>query len=124
MKRDMDLVRLILITIENAEGPVDARTLACDAYSFSDISFHAELLRAHGLIEADVQKAWGGVPSSCRLSALTWEGYDYLDAIRSEKVWAKAKSAIADSVGDTSLSVIKETCSALALATIKASLGI
>lgn len=125
MKRDMDLARDILLAIEKASEPVDATTLIGDGGpSISEVAFHVELLQAHGLMKASVSRAFGQDSVRVMLDSLTWEGYDYLDAIRSERVWAKAKKAISESVGDTSLSVIKETCSALALATIKANLGI
>lgn len=54
---------------------------------------------------------------------MTWEGYDYLDAIRSPQVWNKAKEAISMAVGDTSLSVVKQTCSMVAMGLIKVQLG-
>lgn len=54
---------------------------------------------------------------------MTWEGYDYLDAIRSPQVWNKAKEAISMAVGDTSLSVVKQTCSMVAMGLIKVKLG-
>lgn len=59
MKRDMDLVRLILLEVEGADGPVNAGTIACDAYPLSTIAYHVELMQAHGLLDANITKAWG-----------------------------------------------------------------
>lgn len=124
MKRDMDLVRLILLEVEKAEGYTDIERMSCERYPLAVIGYHVELLAAHGLIDAKVEHAWGGEATGGTIKALTWSGCDYLDTVRSERVWFKAKKAVSESVGDTSLSVIKDTCSALALATIKANLGI
>lgn len=124
MKRDMDLVRRILIAAEAADGRVslgEIESYGCDA---ATAAFHIELMKSHGLVEAKVHYAMGGEPVDGEVTRLTWDGCDYLDAIRSNRVWERAKSAVSDAVGDTSLSVMKETCTALALSMIKSSLGI
>ena len=61
---------------------------------------------------------------SLEVGGLTWEGYDYLDAIRSPQVWNKAKDAISKAVGDTSLSIVKQTCTAVATGLIMSNLGL
>lgn len=58
-----------------------------------------------------------------RIFSMTWDGYDYLDAIRSPQVWNKAKEAITKAVGDTSLSVVKQTCAMVATGLIRSQLG-
>lgn len=125
MKRDMDLVRCILITVEKADGEVgDAQLLDCAEGSMERLAFHVELLQSHGLLDADVFCDGMGDPMSLSVSGLTWDGYDYLDAIRSPKVWNGAKDAISKAVGDTSLSVVKDVCVAFATALVKQQLGI
>lgn len=125
MRRDLDTVRYILMTAESAEGEVDDSTLCDDAHGIREIAFHAELLRENGLIEAEVSyDGLGSEPLGVVVTGLTWAGYDYLDAIRSSKVWRRAKEAIAKAVGDTSLSVVRDVCKMLALSMVKESLGI
>ncbi|WP_307739005.1 DUF2513 domain-containing protein [uncultured Parolsenella sp.] len=124
MKRDMDLVRCILMTVEKADGEVtDSRLLDCTG-DIGRLAFHVELLQSHGLLVSEVFRDGMGDPMSVSISGLTWEGYDYLDAIRSQKVWNKAKEAISKAVGDTSLSVVKDICVALAASLVKQQLGI
>lgn len=124
MRRDLDLVRDILITVEGADQPVDDTVLCRDGRTLAEVAFHVELLRERGLANGSVRyDGLAGFPVSVEVSGLTWEGYDYLDAIRSNKVWKKAKDAIADSVGDTSLSVVKQACTMVATGMIKAHLG-
>lgn len=125
MRRDMDTVRSILVTAEGADGPVSEGTLLACAADMASLAYHVELMRAHGLITAEVEyDGLGRTPLSVAVTGITWEGYDYLDAIRSPRVWAKSKSAIAKAVGDTSLSVVKETCQAVAKALIMSQLGL
>lgn len=101
MKRDMDLVRLLLIEAEASEGPLDALTLSCDAYGPQAIAYHVEMMAAHGLVDASLDRAWGGTPVRCAVNALTWDGADFLDAIRDDGIWEKTKRTVrkvADSV--------------------------
>lgn len=124
MKRDMDLVRSILIAAEKSDGPLDVLKLCESGISARDAAFQVELMEAHGLIEATCKCSFEHMPTIVKVKSLTWEGYDYLDAIRSDSVWQRSKAAIKEAVGDAPLSVIKEVCSELASAMIKSNLGI
>ena len=124
MKRDMDLVRFILLSAEASTEVLDLGAIlsyGCDAET---AAYHVELMASYGLIESSVTYAFGSKPTIVEVTGITWEGYDYLDAIRSDKVWHRAAKAIKDTVGDTSLAVVKDICTALSEAMIKASLGI
>lgn len=76
-----------------------------------------------GLIEATIQSGGNDPYYFVRARRLTWEGNDYLDAIRSESVWGETKQAISDSVGSVSFDVVKEVARAIALKAISAGLG-
>ena len=113
MRRDMDLVRTILAQVEMADGPIDAGQLTCEGFSDQELMWHIDLMAAHGLLDAAVKKAWGDRVSAT-IDGLTWEGLDMLDAMRSPRVWERAKDAIKKSVGDTTMDVIKAACSKIA----------
>lgn len=123
MKRDLDLVRCILISVEKADGPIGDVMLANCCEDIGRLAFHIELMQAHGLLTASVERDAYGDPLSLEVGGLTWEGYDYLDAIRSPQVWNKAKDAISKAVGDTSLSIVKQTCTTVATGLIMTKLG-
>lgn len=120
----MDLVRRILITVEKADGSVGDDVLLNCCGDMAGLAFHVELMRSHGLVNAEVGRDGFGEPVSVEVAGLTWDGYDYLDAIRSPKVWNQAKEAISKAVGDTSLSVVKDVCVSLAASLVKKQLGI
>lgn len=124
MKRDLDLVRNILITAENSDGPVRFGTLLeCDPDALK-LAYHVELMESRGLVSATVRyDGLGRRPIDIEVSSVTWEGYDYLDAIRSPKVWEKAKEAVSAAVGEASMSVMKDTCQAVARGMITSYLG-
>lgn len=120
MKRNMDLVRSILLETEKADSSYDAGRLVCEAYSIDEIYYHVELMQAHGLIDAVIQKDWNGSVVLCRIEALTWDGCDYLDAIRDNGIWARTKKAVAETVGSTTMSAIKEIAVMIAVQAVKA----
>ena len=52
MKRDMELVRDILKTVEDSEGPVGAEEFVGAGWSMDTVYYHIRLMDAHGLIDA------------------------------------------------------------------------
>lgn len=114
MRRDMDLVRSILMQVEAADGPLDMGDMDPCGHTEEKVAYHIELMAQRGLVSATVRRAYGGAVMLCRVDALTWDGRDMLDAVRSERVWARARRAIADSVGTATFDVVKGVCSAIA----------
>lgn len=110
MRRDMDLVRSILMQAELADGPLDAGMIERGEHSEQELYYHIELMAEHGLVEASVQRAWNNEVIAAAVDALTWDGQDYLDAMRDDRLWAKSKRAIERSVGTTTFEVIKAVC--------------
>lgn len=109
MKRDMDLVRNLLLITEAADSSFDPREdSGLKKYSDASIVYHVELLESQGLIDCQVLRAMGGVCAVCEIEALTWDGLDYLDAIRDAGVWGKTKKVIKDTVKSTTMKAIKE----------------
>lgn len=124
MQRNLDLVREILILSEDAEEEISALCLSPAKWTKQQIAFHVELMQAYGLLRARTTRNASGEAIQCDILGLTWDGYDYLDAIRSETVWKRAKDAIKASIGETTLSVVKDTCTSLAAELIRGQLGI
>lgn len=123
MQRDLDLVRLILMRVENASGPLTLRDFASDAYADAVVAYHLRLMENRGLIDASFTTEWSGIVVKATVSGLTWEGADYLDAIRDDGLWRKTKEALKRS-GAVTFGAVKEVAVAAAVASAKASLGI
>ncbi len=111
MKRDMDLMRQILLLIEeHSDVPPKILTLEDffdikeDAYK---ISLHIDLLRDAGLIEVINTSVLERGLRDFDITRLTLAGYEYLDAIRDIKIWHKVKQSISF-VGGATLDVIKQ----------------
>jgi len=92
LKRDMELVRRILVTLEDADQTQGWIPLQFECYTDDQISYHIKILAEQGIISAtDCSNmknfAW-------RAKGLTWDGHDYIEAIRDEGRWQKVKDWI------------------------------
>ncbi|MCM8540971.1 MAG: DUF2513 domain-containing protein [Lentisphaeraceae bacterium] len=108
MKRDMDLIRELLLALE------EERTPNYQKYSKEQVGHHYHLMGQAGLIVAvditsqDHKKYKCALPS--KLSPITWEGYEFLDASRSSQVWDAAKKEFAKFGGSLPFTVMKTFC--------------
>ena len=125
MKRDMDLIRGILLAIEEKEilGGCEFRDILAwlednKHITSSDdkdkVSAHCGILVDGNLIEkcydpyethGSRQDKWFFFDSS--KIRLCWEGCEFLDNARHNNVWEKVKSKIADAGGSLSFEIIK-----------------
>lgn len=120
MKRDLDLIRKILLKLEEApfeHGWVD---LEVEGYSPEQVSYHVKLLADKGLIEAIDLSTHDTDWPDWRPKWLTAHGHDFLDSIRSDTVWAGVKKRLGTVGGNAALEVVK----AVAVAYIKDMLGL
>ena len=108
MKRHMDLVRQILIKIEQHDDIHPLRSIKIDGYSQNHVEGHVYLLYRAGFFEGDFRSVQGSArPCVYVISGLTWMGHDFLDAVRNDSVWARVKGKLAQVGGDAPLEVIK-----------------
>lgn len=124
MRRDLDLVRSILIYVEDADSEVDAGDMATKRWPIELVAYHVRLMAHHGLIDVsrDISDM-NGSTIELTVAGITWDGQDYLDSIREPKVWKKVKKILADTVGSTTLDVVRQTGSMVALSMVREGLG-
>lgn len=101
MKREMDLIRDLLLRIEaddsfNGSG-YGRVTLEESIYSQAQILYHMKLLADSDYIDV-VHWLAHGEPF---IRGLTSAGHDFLDAVRDPEVWAKTKTGAAAAGGFT-----------------------
>jgi hypothetical protein len=108
MKRDMDLLRAILIRIEEhdfkREDPFINK--AFEGYEERIVQSHINLLYKAGFIEAMNFSSAAGEEYSP--TGLTWEGHDFLDAARNDTVWNKVKTDTLKYGGGVPMEVLKD----------------
>jgi hypothetical protein len=114
MKRDPDLIRDLMLTLEGADGAESLAVPIIPGYSQTQVDHHFRLL-----VEAGLASAAYTSPDTRRWFAirLTWAGHDYLDTIRDPAIWRHTKNAM-HKAGSWSL----ETMGAIAKAAIMSKL--
>lgn len=102
MKRNMDLIRQILLAVEAHSSGYMPCELNIEDSSEEEIAYHTCLLKEAELIDGIESESRGGrevVPIR-----LTWAGHEFLDASREPTRWQEAKEVIGR-IGGASLTV-------------------
>lgn len=118
MKRNLDLIRDILLYIENSNQTSfttdDFFSLCKDS---TELAYNIHLICSAGLVKAN-----GAVTSDSpfpfplyRIYYLTNYGCDYIDSIREQTVWNKTKELLLKVGGSASLEVVKMVATKIVL---------
>ena len=113
MKRDMDLVREILLEIEEQYISTVIYDLEIEGYDMATVAYHCKILHEAGLISAYKAQYAGDDIWSFGVGSLTWEGNDYLDKVRDNSTWSKTKNIIKEKGLPLIFDTIKTISSAL-----------
>lgn len=105
MKRDMDLVRSILLKIEEQPYTGSFLDVSVPGHTGEEISYHIMLLDEAGLIEAENVSSSDGM--DWKALRLTYAGHEFLDAARNDNVWSSAKEWVMASTGVLTLEALK-----------------
>ena len=126
MKRDMDLIREILLKLEAVEAfngdlqPVTATELGITEYGEMEFTYNAALLIEAKMLTGNTRMA---VEGHIVIGALTWGGHDFLDAIRDSKIWQETKEG-AKQVGGFTLDLLKALAKGLVKKKIEQHTGV
>lgn len=96
VKRDMELIRKLLLHIEENTGGKRLRSteIELDDYEKDEIGYHLKLLIDAGFTDAICSTAARDEFPECLIKGLTWVGHDFLDSVRNDGVWGHVKNAI------------------------------
>lgn len=108
MKRDMDLIRAVLIEVENCPS-IDGCQVEIPGRSPSELYYHAKLAQDARLIEAKF------LPGSdaFHVLRLTNDGHEFIDAARNDTFWNKAKENAVKNTGTLTVQAVKFALQAL-----------
>lgn len=96
MKRDMDLVRKILLAMDAYEHGFAPHDLTIPGYDQDVIGHHVWLMAEGKLVTAATITATNSLSPIALPRTITWKGHDFLDAVRNESVWSKVKTQLKD----------------------------
>ena len=94
MKRDMDLVRSILMIVEEHEHGFAPQGIEVNGYSREEIEYHAYLMLEAGLIDGSDVTSMADKSPAALISGLSWAGHEFLDSAREPSRWQQAKEMI------------------------------
>jgi hypothetical protein len=120
VKRDMDLVRTILLKIEEDGDPELRQVPTIEGFDEGTVTSHVALLMDAGLVSA-IDASTLGSEDYIEIG-LSWAGYEFLENVRDPEIWRTTKSRAAK-VGSFSLSVIADIAKAAIVAKMQ-SLGL
>lgn len=99
MKRDMDLIRLMLLRTESAgidKEAADKYHAECEKYPEPVRAHQIAIMIEAGLIVGVTSSSpeSGGLPVRGIIGRLTWQGHEFLDAARDETTWKKVRDKV------------------------------
>ena len=105
MKRDMDLIRAVVLKAQNGDfyGGIPG-------FSDEEVKYHQALAIEKGLLEGKVledSSSMTDVPLAVIVLGVPWEGHDFIDAIESDSNWSKVKSFLAEAGKQVTIETIK-----------------
>lgn len=104
MKLDMDIIRDILIEVEETTPREEIDHFQLEGYDPEVTDYHVKKLKEAGFLRADF--VFGAPPRAIVLE-LTYEGHQFLDSIRSNNVWQRLKKKAATEGGSIPFEVLK-----------------
>jgi Hypothetical protein (DUF2513) len=119
MKRDLDFMREILLTIEASDGPLYLPLTVDPPRPPGDAALQVQLLKDAGYIEAVISPIRESSDIAGAIIRMTNSGYDYLDTVRDPKVWSQTKGVLEKIGGSAALEVVKDIAAKFMVELIK-----
>jgi len=122
MKRDLDLMREILLKLEVNRDRLFPPYLP-EHPDHVEVTYQVLLLHDAGYIEAELTLMQEPPGAIAVVTRITNSGHDYLDSVRDAKVWEKTKTKLEKVGGGATLEFVKEMAAKTMAELIKSSWG-
>lgn len=113
MKRDMDLVRSIVLAIEAAPTGHAPHPLAIEGHTGEEIGYHVHIMIQAGLLRGADVTTMGDTNPQAIAASLTWAGHEFVDAARDDKRWSRAKELAVTKAGSVTIEVLTKILTSL-----------
>lgn len=116
MKRDIDLIRKLLLYLEEKPDDKIVKDLELEGFSKDKIQYHFILMDQAGLIrcERSISSTTSDRVIQVYPFSLTWQGHEFLEVSRNDTFWNKAKGVVKSKSGALSVDVVKALLIAMA----------
>ena len=103
MKRDLELVKHILLRVEvrGHTGP----NFSIPGCNDKTVSYHVAMMKGAGLLDPIVDKFMVGTLEGITMR-MTWQGHEWRDVAGNEKTWKKAKKLVKEKTGSVSFEIM------------------
>jgi hypothetical protein len=110
MKRDMDIIRRILLAVRDS----DTVTREVEGVSPLEFGLHAQLIVEAGLATGSIATGKHGMEvKAALLFRLTWAGHDFADSVQDDNVWHKAKKRLMGPSLSWTFDILREVVAAI-----------
>ena len=120
MKRDLELIRKMVLAIEDAPSGWAPQDLKIEGYTDEQIGYHAYLLVDAGLAKGEDASTLGSPSPVGFISRLNWAGHEFADAARDETRWRRAMGFVQEKTGTVTIGVLTQ----LLVSLMKGALGL
>lgn len=130
MKRDLELIKAILLLVENHNSilHLHRHDMKIENKNEEDISYNIKLLADAGYLEAKFSKPDSkGNYRLLFIERMTWEGQEFLASLKNKKLWNRLVNHFKEEGKDVTtipLYIIKEVTKQLGVASLKEVFGI
>ena len=108
MRRDIELIRKIVLQIESLPSAYAFEKLAIDGYTDEQIGYHCYLIAEAGLAKGLDKTGVGASSPYWHILHLTSAGHDFADSIRNDTTWKKATGIVKERTGSATFEILKE----------------
>lgn len=120
MKRDLNLIRSIILAVEDLETGTALTTVTIEGYTEEQIGYHSYLIIDSGLAEGFNAGTVTSTSPCWQIGNLTSAGHDFADLAHNEGNWKKTIGIVATKAGGASLDMVKDVLTGV----VKSALGL
>lgn len=119
MRRNDDLIRMLLLHIERLHEGETIRGKDVSPIGEPDniVGEHLRLITEAGLIRGNFTRYVQDTfikPGHFHIDGLSWQGHEFLSAVRDDKVWSETKKRVSHVGGSVSIATLSEVAGAIA----------
>jgi len=107
MKRDPDLIRELLLSLEQKPDDKVDILPSIDGYTDSESRYHCRLLAQAGYVDFEPELTKTGRIIKVYVFNLSWKGQKFLEASRDETLWKKGLAVVAAQTGGVAIDLLR-----------------
>ena len=96
MKRDLELIRELLLFFEEKQDDAPVEVPPIEGYSQYQIAYHLLLMHEAGFLHGERQRSLSDPERVISVIpfTLTWQGHEFLQSIKDDNMWRKLKEHV------------------------------